>query len=787
MLSCSMQALWSRTGLSHRCGCRACEQIIGVGRKTTSAARRRKPTFAEVFTACYTSMLCTATMVDTMRKDDRAKKIDSELRTVREELAELQARRQQRDETIREAYAAIDDHDFTPSDLSGPQNYTFWTHLDWMYDNLPAAKERRWAPRLTPSTLVDRLKWQQYGVETPDDGWSHVDAQIDRLKQEIRAEEANPQVVQRFPTTETHFEKACETTYGLISHLLGRAEWIRTFRLLNDGVYEQPDGVAAHRLHEAKITEVMGPQFWRKTPTNMKERFVLRRRLRRALDTGLYEVLEKDHSSNRRSSPLHQAWMAFDRRQENWDFRGWNREAAKDNTITLNNHLRGLVQDPSISLDELIGHICYNLLLSPFLPDIHTYNLLMAEFAKRKETKLFSIVANAVLTSRMQSTPATLALLVTGSAISKNEAWLTRGIGGIIGRDPRYGALICRRELPTATSERQYIHSKAPLYPILRESLITNLLHFQLFEAAASVFLACVASNARLGADIVQRVFQAHVESLDMQGALRLIRGLCLLTGEFCGMVRSLSAENFVTICRHLYALFDLCGLSTDISDDPGPTTLHGIDKQILLPLLTLMQHSRPALHPHNPALLREHRDATEPPISTVSSRVLQLESIDKELTRARRTLSSLELELVERTKESSAAGTTLLLAGMITAQSTIRLNQDFLACNYQIDERLIKSARDMKDRDEAWLYGMTDNADARDRPLSQSSITGPLYGHRRMSNIMSAADREARKHQAWTQRKSPRSYWYSSEAERPSLVMDVDRFRPREALAMDG
>ncbi|OHE90536.1 pentatricopeptide repeat domain-containing protein [Colletotrichum orchidophilum] len=85
-----MQALWSRAGQAHRCGCRACfDAAGGIMRHSATRATPRKPTFSEIFTACYTSIMGTAAVLDATRKDRRRKDLDRQIEEVRTELANL--------------------------------------------------------------------------------------------------------------------------------------------------------------------------------------------------------------------------------------------------------------------------------------------------------------------------------------------------------------------------------------------------------------------------------------------------------------------------------------------------------------------------------------------------------------------------------------------------------------------------------------------------------------------------------------------------------------------------
>ena len=82
-----MQVIWSRVAQTKSaCRCSSClNNAVTTARRTTTAASKRKPTFAELFTACYTAILGSAAVADAKRKDDRRKEWDRLIAEVRGE------------------------------------------------------------------------------------------------------------------------------------------------------------------------------------------------------------------------------------------------------------------------------------------------------------------------------------------------------------------------------------------------------------------------------------------------------------------------------------------------------------------------------------------------------------------------------------------------------------------------------------------------------------------------------------------------------------------------------
>ncbi|KAI2783163.1 hypothetical protein F4815DRAFT_460107 [Daldinia loculata] len=72
------------------CRCRLClHSGRSIVRHTTNVAPRRKVTAADIFTACYTTILGTATVIDTQRKEVRKKELDEKLEKARAALGSL--------------------------------------------------------------------------------------------------------------------------------------------------------------------------------------------------------------------------------------------------------------------------------------------------------------------------------------------------------------------------------------------------------------------------------------------------------------------------------------------------------------------------------------------------------------------------------------------------------------------------------------------------------------------------------------------------------------------------
>jgi hypothetical protein len=72
-----MQALWSRAAQASSCRCSSClHGAATIGRRTTTAASRRRFKAGDLFTACYSTILATAAVADSKVKEDRRNEWD---------------------------------------------------------------------------------------------------------------------------------------------------------------------------------------------------------------------------------------------------------------------------------------------------------------------------------------------------------------------------------------------------------------------------------------------------------------------------------------------------------------------------------------------------------------------------------------------------------------------------------------------------------------------------------------------------------------------------------------
>lgn len=93
-----MQTIWNRVAQSRcSCNCSSClSMAAAIARRSTTAAAGRRIRFSDVFTVFYSSMLATAAVADSKRKDSRREAWDNAIAQAKDELKDLESEQQRR-------------------------------------------------------------------------------------------------------------------------------------------------------------------------------------------------------------------------------------------------------------------------------------------------------------------------------------------------------------------------------------------------------------------------------------------------------------------------------------------------------------------------------------------------------------------------------------------------------------------------------------------------------------------------------------------------------------------
>ncbi|TQN73272.1 hypothetical protein CSHISOI_02209 [Colletotrichum shisoi] len=403
-----MQALWSRAGQAHHCGCKACFNAAGgMMRQSATRATRRKPTFSEVFTACYTSIMGTAAVLDAQKKDERRKELDRQLEEARAEFRMLvenapsQLPRERvpdaciapshllleraPDGSITNRYkGALERHKKQPEEIAE------------FFDSLGHTVV--W-PRVAPRSRRVKDLWHQYRLGPPmKRSYIVVNTDYKLLARFIRAEETMTRTQHRIPTTSQQLKLAERRMRRLVISLLRASE------------AGKKDGEARSEKCDSEA-------------------------LRRVMD----DLCKSEH-------PHYDVDL---------DLNTVSRCSADLNSSL--GDIFGKAQPSNI--EPTITKVCYSLLVASQPPTIHTYNTLISGFSSAGLHFLASRVVNNFLNSKLEPTQSTLVCLLNHFKETDDREGFYKIIERMTGKDRR--GIHIRRKLVEQVHATDWLHKWA--------------------------------------------------------------------------------------------------------------------------------------------------------------------------------------------------------------------------------------------------------------------------------------------------------------------------------------
>ncbi|KAF9877609.1 pentatricopeptide repeat domain-containing protein [Colletotrichum karsti] len=219
-----MQALWSRAGQAHHCGCKACFKAAGgMIRQSATRVTPRKPTFSEIFTACYTGIMASAAVIDANVKDRRRLALEQELEQAKLELEMLRKKHPPR---------KLDVDEPPPASTENRYKGALWDHvaqsseiakyLDSLRDVHGKAKPLRRSVQVRAWLDECGFGVSKEDLEKLEDfDYAALDARL--LEEEMRP---YPRQIHRLPKTLAQLEAAENNTVLMVNNLLTHSQRI---------------------------------------------------------------------------------------------------------------------------------------------------------------------------------------------------------------------------------------------------------------------------------------------------------------------------------------------------------------------------------------------------------------------------------------------------------------------------------------------------------------------------------------------------------------------------------
>ncbi|KAK8038760.1 hypothetical protein PG993_007171 [Apiospora rasikravindrae] len=497
-----MHALWSRAAQAQSsCRCRGClHTATTITRRATTAASRRRVTAADIFTACYTTILGTAAVVDAHRKEGRKKELDEKLDRARAALGNLAIQEAPNRNEARESSSD------TPGSLETPVGTSQWEA------GIPSTSVTSLLQELgdlAASTYRSTTRsWRQHQVD-----WAAIEAAIS-------AEEQDLDIEIRHPYTEAQLARTTQTIESLVRQLL----W---------------------RCRESQVQKTQDTQL---SETLTHENIV--------------EEVEK-----LRSGPHYPSYE-----NPRSDLGG-----AAEERVLLNDSFRRIF-GKAADVKEVVGKICYNLLLSSTPPNIHNYNVLIAGFNRIQRPDLAQAVVDSYLAdTRWPATQQTIVCLLN-HAVATNDIeqfrTVVRRMRGVA-EDGLHFRIVSKNAIfnshgllwaeANCASRKHAWVERAKRGNDVFDNLIKGWLHFSKVDVACMSFVACLREGRYVPVDTIQGLLTECHSSLDQGGARKLLKGLAKNYENFEALMKTIHTSSPSEITRSIaemfYSLFDLSGL----------------------------------------------------------------------------------------------------------------------------------------------------------------------------------------------------------------------------------
>lgn len=220
-----------------------------------------------------------------------------------------------------------------------------------------------------------------------------------------------------------------------------------------------------------------------------------------------------------------------------------------------------------------IAKICYNLLVCPYPPNIHHYNLLLSGFSQKHCHNLTEIVAASLLEdSRLRPTTQTIVCLLSHYELKDDIRGFYHVIRRMMALDNR-GILIRRRwfedvlkypilrpwaRLPEVTTslKANWVIERPVRRQEIYETLVAGLLSFGRVKDAVKIFIASLQERQGTSVELFISLLQQCLYKLDASAADILLRGLVDNTAVIASL---LIRDNCPPkLAEHLYPILNM-------------------------------------------------------------------------------------------------------------------------------------------------------------------------------------------------------------------------------------
>lgn len=469
---------------------------------------------------------------------------------------------------------------------------------------------------------------------------------------------------------------------------------------LHDDHYHNPDPATMQALRQTDYERIELAIQGEELDTNIKLREPQTREQLHAdsrtivhLVRQLLKRAELNDKSSRPCPSFTEAHKLASRYIQPFTFTSIDPHQARKSTYLLNRQLRKIINSPSLGLKEKVGRVGYNILVSAYPPDTHTYNTLIVGFDKIGYKSLAESLVNSYFYKRrILPTPSTFVAILNHYKNASNAWEFLRIIACITGIDTETGAKIGRRlridiEQLEASHEwargegmtlaGDWVSKNVPLDQPLIEAIINGLLNFRMFDQAATFFLSCMNASVSVNTSVIRRLFDECIIALDWRAAVHLVRGFTHGQNIVPSMLGRGDEKTY--LISRLRVLVDICGLSRS-GQRVSKSALANLDisstkfGQFMEALAEADGTSALNTDSSNSTLAQSELDQAA---SSSRSRLLQIESMLRELKYVERETRGVESKLLYADFSLEFRTSMAFFLGECRIQHSIELNQE--------------------------------------------------------------------------------------------------------------
>ncbi|KAI5860330.1 Glycerophosphoryl diester phosphodiesterase family-domain-containing protein [Durotheca rogersii] len=471
-----------------------------VVKNGASAVFLRKPTAADIFTACYTTILGAATIIDTQRKNERRRELDDRLKKARAASANLAAQ---------ESLGSHEPKDYLHADVPGderprklwPRRKEARPHGALFQELGPMSEITRWRPRRT-SWLQTQLEW----VET---------------EAAIAAEERDPDIVLREPDSDSKLQRTTTTIVNLVNRLLWQS-WAGESSRSQDRAEARwesngrEDAILRELREQLQTSHYPSYKHPARDPDNAAmTRFLLGESIRRIFNqaSSSKEVVGKI-CYNLLTSSAPPTMHTY-----NMLIAGFNRIERHDLAQTV--------------IDSYLRSTAWPATQQTIICMLNHYRAVNRKKGMRDVIK------------RMRGVRGTgLHFLIIDKRAVYSRQWLLWAT-------------------ENCASRKYAFVRRAPRSDEVFNTIIKGWLHYGDVGNACMVFVACLRNGFSIAAQTLQELLLTCLAVVDYAAARKLVRGFAKHTDKFKALVDGIVSQESISTCRQvlmcLYYLLDIC------------------------------------------------------------------------------------------------------------------------------------------------------------------------------------------------------------------------------------